>query len=147
MSIRRAVEYNMKVRIEPSFQGSDYQVVESLRQAERPLPAIILVAGDATPAYDIGDYTGNYNVPFNIVIFSNVDKQTVDQHNNVVQSIIGIMRDPATRMQSVIQGLYLYAIHSDGIMEENADRKMGTILAFTAVVNYAPDLTPDPQGS
>ena len=143
MSIRRAVEYNMKVRIEPSFQGSKYPVIESLRQEERPIPAIIIVAGDASPSFDIGDYTGNYTVPFNVMIFSNVDTETVDEHNNTVQQVIGILRDSTVRSQSVIKGLYLYAIHTQSIMEDNSDRKMGVILGYQAIVNYAPDLTPD----
>ena len=142
MSIRRAVEYNIKVRLDPYFQGSKYQVVESLRQAERPVPGILIISGEATPAYDVGDYTGNYKVEFNVIIFSSVDKQTVDEHNNVVQTIIGALRDPAVRSTSVIQGLYLYAIHTEGIIEDNQDRKMGVIISYQAIVNYAPDMAP-----
>jgi len=147
MSIRRAVEYNMKVRIDPTFQGSVYKIVESLRQEERPVPGILIVAGDAVPAYDVGDYTGNYMVPFNVVILSNVDKQTVDEHNNTVQQVIGILRDPNSRGQSVIDGLYLYAIHTQGIAEDNGDRKMGVVISYQAVVNYAPDLSSDPANN
>ena len=72
MSIRRAIEYNMKTRIEGYLNNTKYPVIESQRQEERPIPCVLIVAGDATPAFDIGEHTGNYEIPFNIVIISSL---------------------------------------------------------------------------
>ncbi len=140
MSIRRAIEYNMKTRIEGYLNNTKYPVIESQRQEERPIPCVLIVAGDATPAFDIGEHTGNYEIPFNIVIISSLDKSTVDEHDSVVQSVLAIMRDPKTRTKSLIKNLYLYAVHQNSTSEDNGDRRMGMIIGFTAVVNYSPDL-------
>lgn len=139
MSIRRAVEYNMKSRLDEIFANTNFQVVESLRQEERPLPVIIVVSGDASPAFLNSDLTGNYTVPFNLVIFSSVDDNTVDEHSNAVHKALAKMKEFNTRRHSVVKYLYLYDVHSEGMTEDNQDRKMGTILAFKAVVNYSPE--------
>ena len=140
MSIRRAVEYNMKTRIERYLVNTKFPVIESQRQEERPIPCVLIVAGDATPAFNTSEYTGNYEIPFNVVIISSLDKTTVDEHDNVVQTVLAVMRDKDTRTKSVIKDLYLYGVHHNSSSEDNGDRRMGMILNYTAVVNYSPDL-------
>ena len=134
----------MKVRLQEVFdENSVYQVIESMRQEERPIPAILVVAGDAMPAFDVGELTGNYTIPFNVVVMTSADDGSVDEHSNVVQAVSAKLREPVARSTSVIQNLYIYAIHGDGIVEDNQERRFGTLLSYTAVVNYAPDLGTD----
>lgn len=137
MSIRRAVEFNIKTRLESLFENSKYKVIESLRQSERPIPAIVIVAGDAKSIIDGQEWTQNYEVPVKILVLSSVDDDTIDDHNYVIQSIINKMNEQETRTKSLVKNLYLYNIHLQAVGEDNGDRKIGTVIDYSVVCNFA----------
>jgi hypothetical protein len=147
MSIRRAIEYHIKSVIteelaKDSHNGafSDYQVVESLRQEERPIPSVIVIAGQATQAFNnLPDSYGNYYVTVSIMCLSSVDKETVDNFSNVSFYVQKVMREEQARKASRVVGLYLYEIESGSIGEENEGRDMGAGLNYTVVCNYTPE--------
>jgi hypothetical protein len=134
------MEYDIKVKLEQYFLNTNFKVIESQRQEERPIPCILIVAGDATPAFDTAEYTGNYQIPINVVVLSSLDDMTVEEHDNAVQQCIAILRDSVNRNNGLIKGLHYYGLHFGGMSEDNENRRMGMMLSYSAVVNYAPDL-------
>ena len=136
MSIRIALEQHIKNRLDEVLKDSKYQVLESLRNKERPIPCVIVVSGVASPAFNLSDLSGNYNCPLSIVVLSSIDKTTIDEHNNVVQAIIEKMRSHDTRRVSTVNNLHLYQIDSQTIAQDNSDRKMGVLLDYACVINY-----------
>lgn len=142
MSIRRAVEYHIKECLTRGLATDfpNYGVVESLRQEERPMPCIIIIAGGGDPALpNLPDSYMNYTVGVTIMIMASVDKETVDGISEVAHTIQGIMRERVTRKESWVQGLYLYEIEGGGVGEENEGRDMGIGLNYTVLCNYDPD--------
>lgn len=147
MSIRRAVEYHIKAVIaeelaKQEYNGAfdTYQVIESLRQEERPLPSVIVIAGEATQAFkDLPDSYGNYYVTVSILCLSSVDKETVDNFSNVAYYVQKVMREEQARKASRVLGLYLYEIESGSIGEDNEGRDMGAGINYTVVCNYTPE--------
>ena len=145
MSIRRAVEYHIKWCIEEEIATDfpDFEVVESLRQEERPLPAIIVTAGAAAPLFsDLPDSLGNYAVSASALVLSNVHKDTVDNHSEVAYRIRKKMAEVFSRKASRVMGLYLYEIEQGGIGEDNDGNQMGTGINFRVLCNYNPEATP-----
>lgn len=136
MSIRIALEQHIKNRLDEVLKDSKYQVLESLRNKERPIPCVIIASGIANPAFNLGDLSGNYNCPLSVIVLSSIDKTSIDEHNNVVQIIIEKMRSYETRRVSTIKNLHLYQIDSQTIAQDNADRKMGVVLEYNCVLNY-----------
>jgi hypothetical protein len=137
MSIRIALEQHIKNRLDESLAGSKYEVVESLRNKERPVPSVVIVAGMATPCFNLSDITGNYTIPVSVVILSSIDKTSIDEHNNVVQTVIEKMRQHDTRRVSTIKNLHIYQIDSQAIAQDNSDRKMGVSIEYNCTVNYS----------
>lgn len=139
MSIRRAVEAHFKFCLDPYFSNQKHQVVESLRIEDRPMPAVIIVAGSAQSSLpEQPDHLGNYNVPVNIAILSSIDETTVDQQNDLIQLVTRVMNNRSSH-KSKVDGLYVYDIYSQEVGQENEGRRMIAALGFTAVVNYSPE--------
>lgn len=145
MSIRRAVEWHFKTALAEALatQFPTFQVVESLRQEERPIPCVLIVAGDAEPALgDLPDSVFNYFVNTTVLVMSSIDKDTVNNHSDVGYAIKKAMRLPINRKGYRIQGLYVYDIEEGSVGEDNADRQMGTGINFRMVCHYDPDSPP-----
>lgn len=142
MSIRRAVESNFKQRLETALAGTKYTVVEALNfddGTERPTPFVLVIAGQATSALEnYPDPLGNYMVDLSVVIESNVDVCTVDEHTDAAQTVARTMADLDVRRKAVTQGLHLYDTIKLNDGSGNEDRKMGTGLNFKVVCCYAP---------
>lgn len=141
MSIRRAVEAHAKIVIQPHkvARAFPHTIVESLRSDDRPLPAVIIMAGSASPAFEnLPDSLGNWNLPITILVMSSIDDTTVDQHTELANLISDIMVLPASRKDSTIQGLHFYEISQGPIGHENNGRKMTAVINLTATVNYKP---------
>jgi len=136
MSIRIALEQHIKNRLDEILAGSKYEVIESLRNKERPIPSVVVVAGMATPCFGLSDITGNYTMPLSVIILSSIDKNSIDEHNNVVQSVIEKMRTHETRRVSTVKNLHLYQIDTQSIAQDNAERKMGVAIDYECVINY-----------
>lgn len=144
MSIRRAVEYHLKWCIEEEIKQDfpDFEVVESLRQEERPLPVVLITAGEAEPMLgDQPDSLGNYSVSVSALVLSNVHKDTVDNHSEVAHRIRRKMSEVFSRKASRVMGLYLYEIEQGGIGEDNDGHQMGTGINFRVLCNYQPEFT------
>ena len=139
MSIRRAVEAHVKLSTE-AFKGTfPHTYVESLRNQDRPLPGVIVMAGAADPAFDNQpDSLSNWNVPVTILVMSSIDDTTIDQHSELVNTISNVMSLPSSRKYSKIEGLYIYNIAQSNIAHENQGRRMTAIMNFNATVNYKP---------
>ena len=139
MSIRRAVEAHI-VLATSAFKGTfPHTFVESLRNEDRPLPGVIVMAGAADPAFEnLPDSLSNWNVPVTVLVMSSIDDTTIDQHNELVNTISNVMSLPSSRRQSKIQGLYIYNIAQSNIAHENQGRKMTAVMNFNATVNYKP---------
>lgn len=144
MSIRRAVEYHIKWCIEEEIKQDfpDFEVVESLRQEERPLPCVIITAGEAEPLFsDLPDSLNNYAVTASALVMSNVHKDTVDNHSEVAYRIRKKMSEVFSRKASRVLGLYIYDIEQGGIGEDNDGNQMGTGLNFRVLCHYDPEVT------
>ena len=144
MSIRRAVEAQVKFTLDeyiPSpADGYTHQVVESLRLEDRPLPAVIIVAGTSTPALDsLPDSLGNFKIPMTVIVMSSLDETTVDKHSELSNLISRIMRMPTSRFENRVEGLHIYDITQGTIGQENEGRRMIAVLNFDMVVNYMPE--------
>jgi hypothetical protein len=139
MSIRRAVEAHI-VLATSAFKGTfPHTFVESLRNEDRPLPGVIVMAGAADPAFEnLPDSLSNWNVPVTVLVMSSIDDTTIDQHNELVNTISNVMSLPSSRKYSKIQGLYIYNIAQSNIAHENQGRKMTAVMNFNATVNYKP---------
>jgi hypothetical protein len=141
MSIRRAVEWHFKQVITEAL-ATDYptlQVVESLRQEERPIPAVVILAGQAEPMLpDQPISERNFAVSVSVVYLSSVDKDTVNLHADVGDAIQEVMRLRSSRKISRIKNLHLYDIEDGAIGEENDGRQMGTGLNFKVLCHYDP---------
>jgi hypothetical protein len=143
MSIRRAVEAHVKKVLDPYVpsvpNGWPHQVVESLRLEDRPMPAIIIVAGAAQLALDeFPDAYGNYRVPITVMVMSSIDDTTVDVHSELAHQVGRILQMPTSRGQSTIQGLYLYDIIPGSTGLDKEGRKLMSVLNYDSVVNYMP---------
>jgi hypothetical protein len=142
MSIRRAVEAHIKFCLDPSFPSTTYAypVVESLRLADRPIPAIIITAGSAGVAFpEQPDQLGNWKVPVTVVILSNLDATTVDVHSEVGYQVQRILEADSCRRHSKVQGLYVYELSTAPVGQSNEGRRMVTVLNYEAMVNYSPE--------
>lgn len=141
MSIRRAVEAHVKAVLDPykTENGYPHVIVESLRNEDRPMPAVIIMAGAAEPAFDnLPQSLGNWNLPITVLVMSSIDDTTIDQHTELVNLISDVMVLPSSRHKSTIEGLYFYEISQGRIGHENQGRKMTAVINFTATVNYKP---------
>lgn len=152
MSIRRAVEAHIKWSLDPYFVGQPHQVFESLRIADKPVPAIVVVAAAAQSALENQpDPRGNYNVPVTVIVMSSIDgpetsPTKVDVHANVAHLVGRILNSPGPRGDSQkVEGLYVYNLLPGSVGEENDGRKMISVLNYEAVVCYGyTDLTIPP---
>lgn len=143
MSLRRSIEYHFKQCIE-SYIGTNYPtftVIESLRQEERPVPCVLIVAGSAEPAFtsDLADSERNFTVPVSVLVMSSVDKDTVDNHSDVAIEVWECMRNRTNRKTSRVIGLHLYDIEDGSQGEDNEGRQMGSGLNFRVVCHYDPN--------
>lgn len=141
MSIRRAVEWHFKEVITEALATSHptLPVVESLRQEERPLPAVVILAGQAEPMLpDQPISARNFSVTVSVIYLSSVDKDTVDNHSDIGLAIQEVMRLRSSRKISRIQYLHLYEIEDGAVGEENDGRQMGTGLNYRVLCNYDP---------
>lgn len=138
MSVKRAIEYNFKTRLDEVFHGSNINITESVRLEERILPCIIVNGGDATLAVDHPDAMTNFEITFDLLILTNFDEMTVNEHKDIVDKCLRKMNERDTRMVSVIQYLYLYNTYFGNTIEEYADRKMATSITYKCVCNYSP---------
>ena len=142
MSIRRAIEAHVKLVLDAYYPSvaATHVVVESLRLEDRPMPAIIVVSGNAVPAFsNLTDSLGNWEVPLTIMVMSSLDDTTVDIHAEVAHQVPRILQQPSARKTSKIQGLYLYNIIPTSTGQENEGRRMITAINFETVVNYIPE--------
>jgi hypothetical protein len=146
MSIRRAIEANFKWTLDPHFQNGTHQVVESLRTEDRPFPAIVIVAGQATSAIpEQPDNLGNYRIQVSVIVMSSYDETSVNYHTSVVYQITNIFRNISNRRKSRVKGLHIYDINPGPVGEAVEGRKLSSVLNFDATVNYAPVAeTPEP---
>lgn len=141
MSIRRAVEWHFKQVITKAFETTrpTLPVVESLRQEERPIPAVVILAGQAEPMLpDQPISERNFAVTVSVVYLSSVDKDTVNDHSDIGEAIQEVMRLPSSRKVSRIKNLHLYDIEDGAIGEENDGRQMGTGLNYKVLCHYDP---------
>lgn len=139
MSVRRAVELNFKNRIEAGLANSKYKVVEGAADAERPMPCVIVVAGNATNQFEgIPQADGNYAVDMSIIIMTNIDTGSLNEHNDATQRVLNIMNERSTRKVGIVDGLYLYDVVKLNAGEDNQDRKLGSGLNYRAIVSYFP---------
>lgn len=146
MSIRRAIEAQIKWTLDPHFQGGSHEIVESLRTEARPFPAIIIVAGQATSAIpEQPDNLGNYRISVSVIVMSSYDETSVNAHTSIVYQITNIFRNIQNRRKSRVQGLHIYDIAPGPVGEAHEGRKLSSVLNFDAMVNYAPIAeTPEP---
>jgi hypothetical protein len=144
MSIRRAIEAHVKLVLDPYVpnpaNGWAHQVVESLRLADRPMPAVVILAGAAAPAMpEFPDSLGNFKVPITVMVISSIDDTTVDVHSELAHQVSRILQSPTNRGRSKIQGLYIYDTFPGTIGQDNEGRRMISVLNFDSVVNYVPE--------
>lgn len=145
MSIRRAVEWHFKQVLteELATPFPNVAIVESLRQEERPIPSIVIMAGQAEPMLsDQPISERNFIVTVSIVYLSSVDKETVDVHSEVGVAIQEAMRLRSSRKISRIRNLHLYEIEDGAVGEENDGRQMGTGLNYRVLCHYDPTVPP-----
>ena len=138
MSVKRAIEYNFKVRLDEVFQGSNINIVESVRLEERILPCIIINGGDASLAVDHPDSMTNFEITFDLLVLTNIDEMTVNEHKEIVDKCLRKMNEKDTRRVSRIKFLHLYEVFFGNTIEEYSDRKMATAITYKAVCNYSP---------
>lgn len=141
MSIKRAVELNFVNRLQPALANTKYKVVESANTEERPMPCVIVIAGNAqNPFEGLAQAEGNYEVDLSIVVMSNIDNDPVNEHFDATQTVVNIMSERATRRESIVDGLYLYDVVKSNVGEDNQDRKLGAGLNYKVIANYTPVL-------
>lgn len=138
MSVKRAIEYNFKVRLDEVFANSNINITESVRLEERVLPCIIVNGGDATLAVDHPDAMNNFEITFDLLVLTNFDEMPVNEHKEIVDKCLRKMNEKDARRVSVIKYLYLYETFFVNTIEEYADRKMATSITYKAVCNYSP---------
>ena len=138
MSVKRAVEYNFKVRLDEEFENSNIKVVESTRLEERILPCIIVNGGDSTLAVDHPESMTNYEVKLDLLILTNIDEMTVNEHKDILDKCLRKMNEKETRKLSRIQYLYLYETFFENTIEEYSERKMATSITYKVICNYNP---------
>jgi hypothetical protein len=141
MSLRRAVEFNFKGRLEKVFQGTKYKVVEGVSREERPSPVIIVLAGEGSVAFtDIPDSFGNYTCDVSIIILSSIDVDSVDEHNDAIERVMSTLNTREAKRQSIVENLHVYDIMQMSVGEANdeAARKLGAVINYKATVNYLP---------
>jgi hypothetical protein len=139
MSIRRAIEAQFKWTLDPFFQNGTHQVVESLRTEDRPFPAIVIVAGQATTALpEQPDNYGNYKIAVSVIVMSSYDETSVNTHTSIVYQITNIFRNIQSRRKARVKGLHIYDISPGAVGEAHEGRKLSSVLNFDATVNYAP---------
>lgn len=139
MSVRRAIELNFKNRLEAALANTKYKVVESLNTDERPMPCVVVIAGDASNPFEgIAAADGNYSVDLSILVMTNIDTGSVDEHNDAVQLAFSLMATQDYRKKSVVDGLYLYDVVKQSSGDRNQDRKIGAGMNFRVVCNYSP---------
>jgi hypothetical protein len=141
MSLRRAVEFNFKERLQRAFEGTRYAVVEGVSNKERPNPCIIVLAGEGTSAFpNLSDSLGNYNCDVSIIVLSSLDVDGVDQHNDAVDIVSRTLSGRDVRKVSLVENLYLYDFIKISVAESNEPegRKIGTVFNYKATVNYYP---------
>lgn len=139
MSVRRAIELNLVQRLSTALANSKYKVVESSATDERPLPCVIVMAGNADNQFEgMPQAYGNFAVDLSIVLMTSVDTGTIDEHNDATQIVMNAMNLRSVRKESVVDGLHLYDIVSLNAGEGNQDRKLGSGLNYKAIVNYTP---------
>jgi hypothetical protein len=141
MSIRRAVEFHIKAVIQEALLATHptLPVVESLRQEERPIPSVVVLAGQAEPMLpDQPISERNFAVTVSVVYLSSVDKDTVNLHSDVGEAIQEVMRLRSSRKISRIENLHLYEIEDGAVGEENDGRQMGTGLNYKVLCHYDP---------
>ena len=146
MSIRRAVEAQFKWTLDPFFQNGTHPVVESLRTEDRPFPAIVIVAGQATSALpEQPDNLGNYKIPVSVIVMSSYDETSVNAHTSIVYQITNIFRNIESRRKARVKGLHIYDLVPGAVGEAHEGRKLSSVLNFDALVNYAPiAIEPEP---
>jgi hypothetical protein len=138
MSVKRALEYNFKVRLDEVFQGSNINIFESTRLEERILPCVIINAGDANLAVDHPEAMNNFEITFDLLVLTNIDDMTVNQHKDIVDKCLRRMNERDARKESRIQYLHLYDTYFSNTVEEYAERKMATSITYKTVCNYSP---------
>lgn len=141
MSLRRTIELNYKERLQRAFEGTKYQVVESVSNKERPSPVVIVMGGEGQAALsDLPNSYGNYTCDISIIIMSSLDVDGVDQHNDAVDIVSRTLDSRDARKVPLVEGLYLYDLVRVSIGEANDEenRKIGSIFNFKATVNYYP---------
>jgi hypothetical protein len=141
MSLRRAIELNYKSRLENSFVGSAYKVVEGVSKEERPSPVIIVLAGEGQSALpEMSDDLGNFICDVSIIIMSSIDVDGVDQHNDAVWRVSSCLATREAKRISVVEGLYIYDFvrTSQGESNDETQRKIGSVFNYRATVNYNP---------
>lgn len=137
MSVKRALEYNFKVRLEESFQASNINIFESTRLEERILPCIIINGGDANLAIDHPDAMTNFEITFDILVLTNIDEMTVNEHKDIVDKCLRKMNEREARKVSRIKFLYLYDTFFSNTIEEYAERKLATSITYKCVCHYS----------
>jgi hypothetical protein len=138
MSVKRALEYNFKVRLDEVFQNSNVNIFESTRLEERILPCIIINGGDATLAVEHPDAMTNFEITFDILVLTNIDDMTVNEHKDIVDKCLRKINERDSRKKSVIQHLHLYDTFFSNTIEEYAERKLATSITYKCVCNYSP---------
>ena len=136
MSVKRALEFNFKVRLDEVFEGSRYAVTESARLERRELPCIIINAMDAVAFEDHPANQNNFDVNVEILVLSNIDETTVDEHLNVVDKCLEKMAEKEVSTRSRIKYLTLYGTYFVNTIEEYEDRKIGTSINYKIHCNY-----------
>lgn len=136
MSVKRALEFNFKVRLDEVFAETKYAVTESARLERRELPCIIIDAHEAVAFGDHPETQNNFEVIVEIVILSNIDDTKIDEHLTAVDKCLDKMNEPETRKKSRIKYLTLYDTYFTSTMEEYEDRKIGTTISYKVVCNY-----------
>lgn len=143
MSVRRAIELNFKSRLEAVLANSNYKVVESLTTDDRPLPCVLVMAGDASNPFEgQPEADGNYSVDFSVLVMSNLDVGSIDEHNDITQQIFTLMANKDFRKTAVVDGLFLYDVTKQSSGDRSQDRKMASGMNFRVVCNYTPATPP-----
>ena len=102
MSVKRALEFNFKVRLNEVFEGTKYAVTESARLERRELPCIIINAQDSVAFEEHPDVQNNFDVNVEILILSNIDETTIDEHLTVVDKCLDKMKDKDLELNTCI---------------------------------------------
>jgi hypothetical protein len=136
MSVKRALEFNFKARLDEVFEGTKYAVTESARLERRELPCIIINAQDSVAFEEHPDAQNNFDVQVEILVLSNIDETTIDEHLTAVDKCLDKMQEKSVRTQSRIKYLYLYGTYFVNTIEEYEERKIGTSITYKVHCNY-----------